>query len=410
MPAIAAIRKDLERFAAAFEPSVVSADGCSQVIDDVVVIEKLAGTIKALASARVAETELWRKKGDRSPAHDLARRSGTSVRDAQEAIAAGKQLGKVPALDEAARKGELSTSQAAAIADAVGSSGNADTAKRLVKKAKSSSLGELRDECLRTKAAGRDAEENHRRIKAARRVRTWTDGEGGWNLSMRDTPEAGAEIMSVLDKLRDRIFRAASREGRSEPSEAYAADAMLEMARRAAGRSAAEAADARPVHGTKVIVRIDWDALLRGYPIDGEVSEVAGIGPVPVSLVRSMIDSGDAFLAAVVTKGHDVLNVAHLGRRANVFQQTALDWLQPTCTTEGCNAVAQLQIDHRHDWADTKITLLAWLDRLCKHHHDRKTRDGWMLVDGHGKRPMVPPDDPRHPNRARAGPKQSRAA
>lgn len=33
-----------------------------------------------------------------------------------------------------------------------------------------------------------------------------------------------------------------------------------------------------------------------------------------------------------------------------------------------------------------------------------KTRHGWALVEGKGKRPLVPPDDPRHPRHARHGP------
>ena len=42
----------------------------------------------------------------------------------------------------------------------------------------------------------------------------------------------------------------------------------------------------------------------------------------------------------------------------------------------------------------------AWfdlLDRLCGHHHDLKTIDNWALAAGRGKRPFVPPGDPRHP-------------
>ena len=35
--------------------------------------------------------------------------------------------------------------------------------------------------------------------------------------------------------------------------------------------------------------------------------------------------------------------------------------------------------------------------QLCGHHHDLETLFGWALVVGEGKRPMVPPDDPRHP-------------
>ena len=39
-----------------------------------------------------------------------------------------------------------------------------------------------------------------------------------------------------------------------------------------------------------------------------------------------MLASGDAFLAAVVTKGVDVASVVHLGRKPTVYQETALDW------------------------------------------------------------------------------------
>lgn len=124
-----------------------------------------------------------------------------------------------------------------------------------------------------------------------------------------------------------------------------------------------------------------------------------------------MMASGDLFLTAVVTKGRDVVNVAHLGRRATAFRQTALDWYDPVCTRQGCGHRDNLHIDHRVDWAHTKITALRWLDRLCAHDHDLKTRHGWALVPGTGKRPMVPPGHPHHPGTskhlaaaARAGP------
>lgn len=46
------------------------------------------------------------------------------------------------------------------------------------------------------------------------------------------------------------------------------------------------------------------------------------------------------------------------------------------------------------------MTVLDLLDRLCSHHPDLKSLDGWALVDGTGTRPLVPPDDPRHPRHA----------
>jgi hypothetical protein len=161
---------------------------------------------------------------------------------------------------------------------------------------------------------------------------------------------------------------------------------------------------------TKVIVRIDWLTLVRGYAIDGETCDIPGIGPLPVSVVRAMIDSGDAFLAAVVTKGVDVMNVAHLGRAPSAYQTTAMEWFGLRCTVEGCDGDGRHEADHREDWRGNKQTLLGNMDNYCGHHHDLKTYEGWALVEGVGKRPMVPPDDPRHPRHPRPPPAAGEAA
>jgi hypothetical protein len=127
---------------------------------------------------------------------------------------------------------------------------------------------------------------------------------------------------------------------------------------------------------------------------DGELCEIAGIGPIPVSVARELL--GESILKLVITKGVDVLNVTHLGRGPNAAQRVALLWSSPGCSVEGC-ARTRVEIDHRIPYAQTGHTRLDECDALCKHHHDRKHRDGWALVEGTGKRPMVPPDDRRHP-------------
>ena len=206
-------------------------------------------------------------------------------------------------------------------------------------------------------------------------------------------------MFSVVQGFANQAFDLARSDGRRDPEEAYLADGLV-AACRAATTGAAPGAGgkrARKPTPTKVVVRVDWDALVRGWPVDGEVSEIAGLGPVPVSAVRAMAASGDAFLAGVVTKGVDVANVFHLGRKPTAYQGTALDWLSPTCATEGCNNSHRLETDHRVEWAKTKVTLLRWLERHCEPCHHQRSRLGWALVPGHGKRPLVPPDHPRHP-------------
>ena len=93
----------------------------------------------------------------------------------------------------------------------------------------------------------------------------------------------------------------------------------------------------------------------------------------------------------------DVANVTHLGRGPTVAQKIALWWQVPQCTALDCTRVQRIEFDHREEWRKTRHTRLDEGDGACDHHHDLKTRYGHALVEGKGQRPLVPPDDPRHP-------------
>ncbi|HMG31539.1 MAG TPA: HNH endonuclease signature motif containing protein, partial [Jiangellaceae bacterium] len=122
--------------------------------------------------------------------------------------------------------------------------------------------------------------------------------------------------------------------------------------------------------------------------------EISGVGPIPVPVARGLL--GQAVLKLVITRGVDVANVTHLGRGPTAAQRLALAWASPGCTVTGCGRT-RIEYDHREPWARTRRTRLDELDPLCRYHHDLKTRHRWALAPGHGKRPLVPPDDPRHP-------------
>ncbi len=145
------------------------------------------------------------------------------------------------------------------------------------------------------------------------------------------------------------------------------------------------------------MVRVDLDALLRGGPPEGELCEIAGYGPVPVSVIEDLLATENPFIIGILTKSDALVGVYHHGRHPNAHQRSALDFLDPLCAAEGCSSRAGLQYDHREDFAKTRITAFDLLDRLCRHHHRKKTHQGWALVEGRGKRAFVPPDDPRHP-------------
>src|SRR5437764_7852698 len=91
------LRAGMEHFATAFDAALVSAGRAAAIVGDAAAIEKMAAALKALAAARVADTELWRREGERSAAHHLARRTGTTVGQASDAIETARRPKRLPA-------------------------------------------------------------------------------------------------------------------------------------------------------------------------------------------------------------------------------------------------------------------------------------------------------------------------
>jgi len=170
---------------------------------------------------------------------------------------------------------------------------------------------------------GIDAEALHRRAHDNRSLRHRCE-HGVSTIEVSNTTAAGAEVMAALAVFQERIFRTTRSDGQRERFDAYAADALVAMAR-AALLGDGDASRTRSGSQVKVIVRVDYTALLRGHVCPGELCEISGVGPVPISVVDDLL-AEDAFLAAVVTRGHDVLSVAHLGRQFTAFQHTALEF------------------------------------------------------------------------------------
>lgn len=206
---------------------------------------------------------------------------------------------------------------------------------------------------------------------------------------------------------RRRVFDAARKEGRRERPEAYDADALLQMAR--AGEADASASRGsstakRVGRPAKVIARVDWGAIRRGHLHDGELCEIAGVGPVAPSVIRDLVESGDSLLAAVLTDGTEVQKVVHAGRKLTATQRTSMEWRDPQCIVLGCDRRLRLEIDHRVDYAVSHQTTLDELEWQCEPHHDLKTYEGWQLEPGSGRRRLLPPDDPDYPGDPRGTP------
>ncbi len=214
-----------------------------------------------------------------------------------------------------------------------------------------------------------------------------------------------AEFWAHLEPWIQAEFDRARRQDRHERRGAYAFDALLAaLAFATAARNGKDLKlpdRAPPGPPVTVLARIDATALLRGHSLPGETCEIDGLGPVPVDAIRDLLPQ--AAIDLIVTNGIDVFNTTHFGRRANARQQVVLDWFGGECTRQGCGATRHLQVDHRIDWSKIHITELRNLDWLCVPDHRRKTHDGWALIEGTGKRRMVPPGHPDHPHTTTTG-------
>jgi hypothetical protein len=337
-------------------------------------LERLAASAKTLLAVKVEAQATHRRHGCTSAEEQLAKLGGTTQRDARALLQTSKHLAELPKTADALRRGELSLTQAEAVASAAVCQPDAEA--RLLALAATTNVHELREECKRTRRlADPNPEATHRRIHRERSVHSYTDTDGAWNCHAHGTPERVAAFTAVLDELVDEVFRQARTDGRREPREAYAFDALMLMADRAKHGPAPTTKKPR--------ANPRYTALLR-----------AGVGPVPVAVAREVL--GDAILKLVITKGVDVANVVHLGRGPTAAQRVALLWRSPKCANEACSRTIT-ETDHTEPWVVTRHTVLGQLEPLCGFDHWLKTHCGWSLVTGNGPRAFVPPDDPRHP-------------
>jgi hypothetical protein len=447
-----ALRQSMATYAGQFDARSLSARQAGEVVRLCAQIEASAASIKALAAARSAETKGWERNGYRSASEQLADQAGMSPAAAKRALETGRRMAEQPEVASAALAGELSLEQATAVSDGVA----ADPAQagELIDKAKRSSLPELNEEVARIKAARSNQEERRRALHAKRSFRRWTDRDGALQAHLYGHPEDGARLWRTLDPIRRRLNLLRRQTGApNDTLDALDYDAMMTLAAIAAGHdgelsfadllglglfpqsassppppppataddtlfSTTEAtqtetsAPPSPTTGPRakklagspirLMIRVDLDALLRGVPLEGELCEIAGYGPVPVSVIEDLLGTENPFIIGLLTNSQELIGVYHHGRHPNAHQRSALDFLYPTCAAQGCSSRAGLQYDHRQDFAKTKITAFDLLDRLCGHHHRKKTHQGWALTDGRGKRPFVPPDDPRHPRHSQS--------
>jgi hypothetical protein len=380
---------------AAYDPAGLRPSDVAGVVAEAAQLKRLAEGV-LLRSARYLGDTVPGENG-RPEQRDkwLAKQTGQTRFDAGRDVETSKQLSELPSTEQAVSRGELSTNQAREVASAATDDPHEE--QSLLHIARNASLPELRQKAKQVKGAATDDAKKNERAHRNRDLSSGDDvssGEG-W-IHVKGPTAVIARMLAILEPFVRAEFDKARKEGRRERPGAYAFDGLLALFMLAAAGEGGSGVGP----SARIIARVDATALQRGHTIAGETCEIDGIGPVPLGALRDLLP--DAAIDLLVHDGQDVFNVTNLSRKPTVKQQVVLWWLGGQCSTEGCCNTHGLQIDHRIDWSKTHVTELKALDWLCKVCHDLKTYCGWALVHGRGKRRLVPPDDPDHPNNAQA--------
>jgi len=289
----------LRRVVHDLEPERMDARDAVELLETFVEIERLSVAAKALLIKRIDDARIWVKDGHRSAAHLLAATSGTSVGQAVGVVETARRLPELPRTEEELRAGRLSESQVREVAAAAAEAPHAE--RDLLDRARTDEFAGLKQYAARVKAnaaSGDDELARYRRIHATRYVRCWTDAEGADRGEWQLTPDAGARVRAALRAEQDGVFAEARAEGRREPVEAYAADALVALAERALEGDTTGAARSAT---TTALLRLDVTALRHGTTAGDEVCEIAGVGPIPIAVARELL--GDALLKIVITQG-----------------------------------------------------------------------------------------------------------
>ncbi|AKL72990.1 protein of unknown function DUF222/HNH endonuclease [Actinobacteria bacterium IMCC26256] len=243
--------------------------------------------------------------------------------------------------------------------------------------AKHATVRDLRDATARVIAGATDEAARDKRIHNSRFLKSWRDPDGAFIIKGRMTVANGALVMAALKPIQDEIFKAARKSGAHERPEAYAADALMAICEKATTNQSSESGGKASRSNAVINIRVDIDALKRGHTENGEVCEIAGVGPIPVATATEYL--GEAFLKLLVLDGVDIRTVAHMGRAIPAPLRTALEERDRVCQVPTCDMSIGLEIDHIKPFAEGGAASLENLVRLCKRHHLQKTHDGYRL-------------------------------
>lgn len=363
------VGRQLLRLAAGFDPAVLPASDCAEIVRLVVRVEQLAAAIRLPAAGRATDTPLvWATDGSTSPAEWLARHTGRSVGAAYTELQTAALLPDLPEIADAARAGQLSVDQTVEIAAAAAVAPQATD--QLLETAGNGSYDQLRKQARGVRLAARSSQQLEEERHRQRRVRLGTTDLGAFVLRAEGPSADRVRVEAALAPVAEALFWAdqssgcrrthqqrmydalmasmgiqcnpggqpqldsptlishrddtnhVDRDGQHSPDASAVPMGVGKTETRQAGSTVPAAV---PAIGMKRAVRVELAAILRGRLQPGDICDLGGTDPLTLDAVGNLLP-GSRMNAVVLGEDGEVEAVARLGRRPT--RAGAWEWLR----------------------------------------------------------------------------------
>ena len=339
---------EIETVLASLDPDVLDGSLAAEYVEVFARLERLAAAGKTLAARRVVATRSWStaEGAHRDATSWMAWVSGSTITQAASVLDTATKVAELPATEVSMRSGALSPTQTALVADAATADPHAE--HELLERAEVDGVQGLRGRCAAVKAAARtDEVAHHQRIRAARSLRSFTDGDGAGRIEIRGTVDDTARVMAALEPYERELFATARGSGERVRADAIAFDALL-------------ASGAR-LRASRQLRSIPTRRLRRVSPPRSTCASITrrcgGDTPRRAKCARSSVPvrcpsqscrrcSTTRSCGHSQVDGTDVLAVSHLGRLIPARLRTAIEDDQRECAIAGCHVDRHLEIDH----------------------------------------------------------------
>ena len=342
-----------------------------------------ASTHRLLACIRAFDTsEEWCKQGALSCAHWLTWRINLDPVTARERVRVARALGRLPQIDDALRKGQLSYAKARAITRIA----TAENEATLLNMALCSTGAQLERLVRKVRWVGTLDEKTGERLDDRRYVHEESMENGMIRITAVLHPDEAALVMKALERAQTPPTNPPPprEEASAETPPAPNPPTPTRPARKPLADALVDVAESYLAHGeaegnggerTQIFVHLDQDPLAP----DGTMAATLDDGTrVSAETFRRL--ACDA--ALVACKQSPTGNVLDLGRRArtvNAALRRAL-WIRDRgCAFPGCTHTRYVHAHHIIHWLHGGKTSLENLALLCSSHHRLLHEGGFSI-------------------------------